>query len=104
MLARLITASEMQSPASASSMSVCVNLWECFLHIAVVQLGSQRHGGLGEKLILGRRLLTSERQMGRSLRSGGVPTEPDENSVLVRPDWISPRVSLAERQPCLSGS
>lgn len=86
MLAGLITVSGMQAQASASSMSACVNLWEHFLHIAVVQLGSERRGGLGERLILGRSLFTSERQMGRSLRSGGVPTEPDENSVLVRPD------------------
>lgn len=86
MLAGLITASEMQAQASASSMLPCVNLWERFLHIAVVLLGSERHSGLGEKLILGRSVLTSESQMGRSLRSGGVPAEPDENSALFRPD------------------
>lgn len=74
MLVEQITASEMQIQASASNMSVCVNLWHRFLQIAVVQLGSESCGGLGEKLILVLRLLTSESQMGRSLRSGGVPT------------------------------
>lgn len=60
--------------ASASTMSVCVNLWDSFLQIAAVRVGSGSCGGLGEKLILGLSLLTSESQMGRSLRSGGVPT------------------------------
>lgn len=86
MLAALMTASEMQAQASPSSTSACVHLWERFLHIAAVQLGSHRRGGLGEKLILGRSELTSGSQMGRGRRSGGVPTEPDENSVLLRPD------------------